>query len=134
MCHHLTQTSKDLPEDSKTVDNLLRSLRKYYNEVKTRRQLNLNVPAGFRQRNDLQKTFHEFVPPSSKAASSILPGDPALPIELSSVILSFTPSDEQSPSDQPSVSNVSRKFASGEIKDQISPLNLIRFYYLFYFS
>jgi hypothetical protein len=47
VCHHLTQTSKDLPEDSKTVDNLLRSLQKYYNEVKTRRQLNLNVPAGF---------------------------------------------------------------------------------------
>jgi len=45
------------------------------------------------------------VSPSSKAASSILPGDPALPIELSSVISSFTPSDEQSPSDQPSVSN-----------------------------
>jgi len=45
------------------------------------------------------------VSPSSKAASSILPGDPALPIELSSIISSFTPSDEQSPSDQPSVSN-----------------------------
>jgi hypothetical protein len=59
-CRNVTQHSSTPPEDTKTIDILLRSLRKYYTEVKTKRQLSLNVPAGFRQKTNLQKTFQEF--------------------------------------------------------------------------
>jgi len=48
--------------------------------VKTKRQLNLNVPAGFRQSSNLQKNFHSFTPPRR---SSLLVEDniePILPI------------------------------------------------------
>jgi len=48
--------------------------------VKTKRQLNLNVPAGFRQSSNLQKNFYSFTPPRW---SSLLVEDniePILPI------------------------------------------------------
>jgi hypothetical protein len=62
--------------------NILQSLRQYFTDIKTKRQLNLNVPAGFRLASDLQKQFRSFTPPrkarsgdhgtSSQANSSIL--------------------------------------------------------------
>jgi hypothetical protein len=62
--------------------NILQSLCQYYTVIKTKRQLNLNVPAGYRSASDLQKQFRSFTPPrkarsgdhgtSSQANSSIL--------------------------------------------------------------
>jgi len=42
-CNHLTQTSTNITIEDKKEDNLLRNLRQYYSEVKTKCQLNLGV-------------------------------------------------------------------------------------------
>jgi len=49
-CNHITQFQMDIDIESSKIDQLLLSLRRYYNDVKTKRQLNLEVPAGFRHR------------------------------------------------------------------------------------
>jgi hypothetical protein len=54
VCKHLTQFQTEVATESQKVDNILLLLRRYYNEVKTKRQLNLEVPAGFRQSNQWQ--------------------------------------------------------------------------------
>ena len=58
-------TSDEIKSHSGSGDNLLRDLRHYYCAVKTKRQLNMNVPAGFRQSSQEQKDFHQFLPPKS---------------------------------------------------------------------
>ncbi len=45
------------------MDYLLRSLRRYYDEVKTKRQLQLDTPAGFRQTSTHNQLFQSFTPP-----------------------------------------------------------------------
>ncbi len=62
-CHHISQDTLKVNSDSKDMDNLLKSLRRYYDSVRTKRQLNLNVPAGFRQKSHVQQLFHNFTPP-----------------------------------------------------------------------
>jgi hypothetical protein len=57
----------------KTDGNLLKSLREYYSDVKTKRQLNLNVSAGFCQRSTLQKDFNAFLPPCKLGLAAELP-------------------------------------------------------------
>jgi len=52
------------------VDKLLPELRHYYNEVKTRRQLKLDVPAGFRQLTEVQRLSTPTIPSN---ASDIIP-------------------------------------------------------------
>jgi hypothetical protein len=76
-CWHVDQFHSDINTESKNLDNLLKSLRQYYKEVKTKCQLNLNVPAGFRQSSNLQKNFHSFTPPRQ---SSVLVEDNIEPI------------------------------------------------------
>jgi len=51
--------------------NLLKSLRRYYESVRSHRELNIPVPAGFRQRNHLQQLYHSFTPPR-KARAQLL--------------------------------------------------------------
>jgi hypothetical protein len=62
---------------SKDDNNLLKSLRRYYNETKTKRQLSSNVPAGFHQANNLQQMYQEFLPPPQKGRSSPLLAPPS---------------------------------------------------------
>jgi hypothetical protein len=40
----------------------LKTLRRYYKEVKTKRQLSLEVPAGFHQSSTLQQNYRPFLP------------------------------------------------------------------------
>jgi len=47
VCRSINQFSEELKLESEKVDNLLATLHQYYTEVKTHRQLNLEVPAGF---------------------------------------------------------------------------------------
>jgi hypothetical protein len=47
--------------ESAKVDSILNELRRYYQEVKTKRQLNLGVPAGFRCENTTQSNFRHHV-------------------------------------------------------------------------
>jgi len=46
---------------SKQMDNLFHHLCKYNKEFQTRCQLNLDVPAGFHQENDLRRQFRDVV-------------------------------------------------------------------------
>ena len=59
-CNHLTQTSTNITIEDKKEDNLLQNLRQYYSEVKTKCQLNLGVPAGFRMSNTYQSQVRDF--------------------------------------------------------------------------
>jgi hypothetical protein len=61
ICRDITDFQKDLQVETDRLDNILQELHQYFTEVKTKRQLGLNVPAGFRRqsihcRNQLQFT------------------------------------------------------------------------------
>ncbi len=59
-CNHFTHTPDAISIRGKKEDNLLRNLRQYNNEVKTRRQLNLEVPAGFSNHNTFQRQVIDY--------------------------------------------------------------------------
>jgi hypothetical protein len=59
LSRHISQFQSDIKSESAKVDNLLASLHQYYKDIKTKRQLNLEMPAGFHQENDLQHTFRD---------------------------------------------------------------------------
>jgi hypothetical protein len=63
VCRNVTQLDGSSKLQPKSDTNILKCLREYYSNVKTKRQLNLDVPAGFRQRTNLQRDFSEFLPP-----------------------------------------------------------------------
>jgi hypothetical protein len=63
VCRHILQETSNDVSDPKDLDNLLKSLRQYYDSVRTKRQHNLQVPAGFRPTSQLQQMFHNFTPP-----------------------------------------------------------------------
>jgi hypothetical protein len=54
-CYHLSEFQIALIEETTLLDNLLLSLRDYYQSVKTKRQLDYEVPAGFRQHSVHQR-------------------------------------------------------------------------------
>jgi hypothetical protein len=55
LCSSLNQFSDEVKVESEKVNNLLDALQQYYSDIKTRRQLNFEVPAGFCQNNNYQK-------------------------------------------------------------------------------
>jgi len=69
-CHH-TIIHQSNVEPSKD-DNLLQSIRQYYAEIKTKQQLNLNLPAGFRSSSSLQKDYNIFAPPCKARSAEVL--------------------------------------------------------------
>jgi len=54
-CHHVIQFQDEVTSESKKVDNLLIQLCQDYQDVKTPRQLDLEVPAGIRQQSEHQR-------------------------------------------------------------------------------
>jgi len=56
-CRHTTQLNSDIQKETIHLNNILKDLRQYYASVKTKRQLGFDVPAGFRQDDDLQRQF-----------------------------------------------------------------------------
>ncbi len=96
-CRHVQQDSAIVDETIKSGDHLLNSLRQYYSDVTTKRQLNMETPAGFRQNTNLQKLFNEFLPPtnSSASGSTLVPDSsslfPTTTDTASSVTLPTTP-------------------------------------------
>jgi len=68
-CHNTVSVSTS---DGCRNDNLLQSLHQYYSEVKTKRQLNLNVPAGFRSSSKLQQDYNIFAPPCKAGYAEVL--------------------------------------------------------------
>jgi hypothetical protein len=59
----MVQVQPKIATSEHDVDNILCSLRRYYSEIKTKRQLSLDLPAGFCQDNTLQRNYKEFLPP-----------------------------------------------------------------------
>jgi hypothetical protein len=54
ICRNMSHFENEVQKESVKVDNLLAILRRYYPDIKTKRQLNMEIPAGFRQDNDYQ--------------------------------------------------------------------------------
>jgi hypothetical protein len=66
-CRHLTQLSSDIQQETSKIDNNLNDLRTYYSTIKTKRQLGMNVPAGFRRENLQQQNLHLYTPPNKQS-------------------------------------------------------------------
>ena len=98
LCRNIKQFQRDVSLESTKVDNLLASLRWYYKEVKTKRQLNLEVPAGFRRDNNLLRTVKDAKIYESAQTSDVDEQE----VDLSSVP---SPNDESCPS--PNITSVS---------------------------
>lgn len=62
-CRNVTKLQDDITAEIGMLDDILRRLRRYYSEVKTKRRLGLNVPAGFRSSSTLQQNYQAFTPP-----------------------------------------------------------------------
>jgi hypothetical protein len=85
----------NVSQECKKLDNLLSSLRQYYKDVKTKRQLNLDVPAGFRQSSDLQRQFRTLTPPrKASQIYSTIPSDNTNASHLQSSITDTCSSSE----------------------------------------
>jgi hypothetical protein len=69
-CRNLKQFMNDVTQETKYLDNLLKNLHQYYKEIKTRRQLNLNVLAGFRQDTLLNREHHDYKSSTAQSSSS----------------------------------------------------------------
>ncbi len=69
-CHNMKIFQEDIFQECHKLDNLLSSLCRYYKEVKTKRQLNLDVPAGFRKSSQLQQQFRSITPPRKSSLLS----------------------------------------------------------------
>ncbi len=83
-CKHITQLSDPITIESKKDNNLLMNLRQYYDKVKTKRQLNLEIPAGFRHQNTLQRQIRD-LQLSNEPSSLLDPPNPEnriSPVEL----------------------------------------------------
>ncbi len=69
----LIQTfQQDICTETAYLDNLLHQLRQYYSDIKTKRQLNFEVPAGFRKLTQHQQDYNchtSVVHPSSQDTS-----------------------------------------------------------------
>jgi hypothetical protein len=59
-CSHITKSNLLDSIASENENNILFNLRQYYGEVKTKRQLNLDVPAGFRHGNNFQHQVRDY--------------------------------------------------------------------------
>jgi hypothetical protein len=62
-CRNMMQLTSDIKVETDKIDNILQDLRSYYSTIKTKRQLGLNVPAGFHQDSSLQQQFKIHSPP-----------------------------------------------------------------------
>jgi hypothetical protein len=69
-CNHLTQFHDEVSSESKKVDNLFIQLCQYYQDGKTRQQLDLEVPAGFRQQSEHQPQLHHHTTSTKMPSSS----------------------------------------------------------------
>jgi hypothetical protein len=59
ICRHIKSASSVLCTESTQRDNILTSLRQYYDDIKTKRQLNFEVPAGFRREGYFQRMVRD---------------------------------------------------------------------------
>jgi hypothetical protein len=70
-CRNVKRFDDEVHHECKSLDNLLKTLRQYYKEVKTKRQLSLDVPASFRKSSELQKQYQVLTPPRKSTVEPI---------------------------------------------------------------
>jgi len=93
---HITHVSDPVTIESKKENNLLVNLGQYYDEVKTKRQLNLETPAGFRQRTTLQRQNRDYNLSNESSPSLDLPNEASIMSQVNSVqSLSNVPMDNE---------------------------------------
>jgi hypothetical protein len=73
ICRDITEFQQDLQVETDRLDNILQDLRHYYLEVKTKRQLGFDVPAGFRQSSNHQKELVIQTPPRKTKSQLDIP-------------------------------------------------------------
>jgi len=56
VCRHILDFQQELVNETDHIDNLLVRLRQYYDDVRTKRQLQMEMPAGFRRSSEFQKS------------------------------------------------------------------------------
>jgi hypothetical protein len=106
---NIKQFQSELQAETTYLDNLLENLRNFYNIVKTRRQLNLEVPAGFRVDNQhTQQVRHYLHTIRDDALPSLT--DPSEPFESISALVDQLPMDTI-----PSVDNTNESSSSIDI-------------------
>jgi hypothetical protein len=105
-CQSLKQFTTEVMQETKYLDNLLKSLRQYYKEVKSRRQLNLNVPAGFRQDTRINKERRAY--DSLQISASDTPNSNKIGDPFSSIIEGSTQYDIQNLPPTPPISSFSQ--------------------------
>jgi hypothetical protein len=59
-CRQVSELVSDINVETVKLDNILRDLRQYYATTKTKRQLGLDVPAGFQCDSSLSKQFKSY--------------------------------------------------------------------------
>jgi hypothetical protein len=84
ICHHIKNFQSDLQVETNYLYNLLSDLRNYYKTIKTCHQLNLEVPAGFRESSNHVKQLCHYL---SKMHSDSL--DPPVDPLISSLSLNI---------------------------------------------
>jgi len=62
-CRDITEFQSKIQKETDCLDNILSDLRRYYSEIKTKRQLGLEVPAGFRRDSKHRTQFNIHTPP-----------------------------------------------------------------------
>jgi len=109
ICRALTQVDNNPNIKPTKQDHLLNQLCQYYKDIKTKRQLNLEVPVGFCQNNQLQRNVKEFMVslPSKVDSDLEISDDIFLPLLDQNVVSDTIDISEPSPlSDSSSPSRV----------------------------
>jgi hypothetical protein len=84
-CRNFRNFTTEVTKETKNLDNLLKSLCQYYKGIKTKWQLNLDIPAGFRQDSTLRRQIHDHhliqIPQNNTSSLPTISDD--IPLELS---------------------------------------------------
>jgi len=128
-CRKLSTFNETVEHETKLLDNILHDLRKFYASVKTKRQLGLNVPAGFRRESLHKKQFQVHSPPrkSSTITSTVLDNTSSILLPNSS-LCSMTENNMITNNDDIS-DGISPDFSSTELT-QNSPLDTNQSFHL----
>jgi hypothetical protein len=70
VCRKIQEFQSKLSDETTYLDNVLLELRRYYDTVKTKRQLDMEVPAGFRQASVHNRNVLEFISFNSSLENS----------------------------------------------------------------
>jgi len=61
VCRNFSTFQEEINEETNRLDNLLLSLSQYYDTIKTKRQLQMEMPAGFHQISNHQRDYQSYL-------------------------------------------------------------------------